>query len=131
MRACWLSLTIAALSLLPNWMPTATAQTPADYNRARATAHFLGSRYSYRTLYSSNPGSGSVTYSPFGYQSQFIEPGFTRQRIMPYGYDRFEAVPGLGGTTVTPFGYSSYYVPGFGYGYTAPNGGRVMERYYR
>ena len=123
-------LTIATLSLLSGWLPTAAAQTPADYNYARATQHFLGSRYSYRTLYSSRPGSGSVTYSPFGYQSQFVEPGFTRQRIMPYGYERFESVPGLGGTTVTPFGFSSYYVPGFGYGYYAPNGGPAFELYY-
>jgi hypothetical protein len=130
MRACWLCLTIGSLSLFVGWLPTAAAQTPADYNYARATSHFLGSRYSYRTLYSSRPGSGSVTYGPFGYQSQFIEPGFTRQRIMPYGYERFELIPGLGGTTMTPFGPNSYYVPGFGYGYYAPIGGRAMEYYY-
>jgi hypothetical protein len=130
MRAYWLSLTMAMLSLLLGGLPTANAQTPADYNHARATAHFLGSRYSYRTFYSSRPGSGSVAYNPFAYQSQFVEPGFTRQRITPYGYERFEAIPGLGGTTATPFGFDSYYVPGFGYGYFAPIGGPVMEYYY-
>jgi hypothetical protein len=130
MRAFWMCLTIGALHLLPGWLATAGAQTPADYNYARATSHFLGSRYSYRTFYSSKPGSGSVMYSPFGYQSQFIEPGFTRQRITPYGYERFEAVPGLGGTTATPFSFDSYYLPGFGYGYFAPIGGPILEYYY-
>ena len=120
MRAIRPCLTIATLSLLSGWLPTAAAQTPADYNYARATQHFLGSRYSYRTLYSSRPGSGSVTYSPFGYQSQFVEPAFSRQWITPYGYGRFDMIPGHGGMAVTPFGSGSYYVPGFATGYHVP-----------
>jgi hypothetical protein len=118
------------MSLLLTTATTADAQTPADYNAARAYQHFMGSRYSYRTLYSSNPGSGRMTATPFTYQSQFIEPGFSQQRITPYGYERFDAVPGLGGTTMTPFSYSSYYVPGFGYHYVAPRLGPASVRYY-
>jgi hypothetical protein len=99
---------------------TASAQPLADYNYARAYHHFRMSRYSYRTLYSSIPGQGGVSYGPFGYQSQFVEPAFSRQWITPYGYGRFDLVPGSGGTAVTPFGYSSYFAPGFGTGYYVP-----------
>lgn len=131
MRLFWLCLTIAALGLLPGGLPSAAAQTAAEYNYNRATAHFLGSRYSYRVLYSSRPGSVSMTYSPFGYQGQYIEPSYTRQRITPYGYERYETIPGIGGATMTPFSFSNYYMPGYGYTYIAPNRGRVVEYYSR
>lgn len=122
MRTRWIGLTLAALSLLLASSAMATAQTPLMDNYLRASQHFAGSRYSYRTLSSFVPGSGSMRAAPFVYQNQFIEPGFSRQRIMPYGYDRFDVVPGHGGTTMTPFGFSAYYVPGYRYGYYVPFG---------
>jgi len=85
------------------------------------------SRYSYRTLYSSVPGSGSMSATPFVYQSQFIEPSFSRQRIMPQGYDRFDLIPGFGSAIFTPFGFSNYYAPGFGHGFVAPYGAPAFE----
>ncbi len=127
----WIYGTLGTMSLILAATPAAVAQTPASYNYNRAYRHFLGSRYSYRMLYSPSPGSGSVTYGPFGMQSQFIEPSFSRQQITPYGYARFDVVPGLGGATMTPFGFSSYYVPGFGRGYYAPRGGRAVEYYWK
>jgi hypothetical protein len=105
----------------------AVAQTPADYNYNRAYRHFVTSRYSYRTLYSSVPGSGSVMATPFVYQSQFIEPSFSRQRIMPQGYDRFDLIPGFGSAIFTPFGFSNNYTPGFGRGLVAPYGAPAFE----
>lgn len=133
MRSQWVYLTLATVSLILGQTAAAVAQvpTPANYNSERAQRHFAASRYSCRTLFTSVPGSGSVTYSPLLYQSQFVEPGYSRQRLSPYGYERFDAIPGLGGTTITPFGANGYYVPGFGYGYYAPNRGQAMERYYR
>ena len=116
MRARWMG----TLSLLLAATTTADAQPPMDYNYARAYRHFQASRYSYRTLYSSIPGQGEEIYGPFGYQSRFVEPAFSRQWITPYGYGRFDLVPGQGGTAVTPFGSSSYYVPGFATGYHVP-----------
>jgi hypothetical protein len=113
-------LLMATMSLILGGAATAQAQPPLDYNYLRAASHFAGSRYSYRVLYSSIPGSGSATYAPFFYQSQFVEPSFSRQRIMPYGYERFDVVPGAGGTTMTPFGVSTYYVPGFSSGFYVP-----------
>jgi hypothetical protein len=120
MRTRWIGLTLAAMSLLLANAATAKAQTPLTDNYLRAYQHFAGSRYSYRILSSFTPGSGGMMAAPFVYQSQFIEPGFSRQRIMPYGYDRFDLVPGFGGTTMTPFGFSSYYVPGYTFGYYVP-----------
>lgn len=120
----------AAMTLSLGGAAEATAQTPASYNSARAYSHFLGSRYSYRTMYSSIPGSRSVTYSPFFAQSQFIEPAFSKQWITPYYYERFDAFPGFGGTRMTPFSFGSYYYPGFGYGLYAPYGGPMIEYYY-
>jgi hypothetical protein len=116
----WHVWTAAALGLTLLGSAKVTAQTPANYNYDRAQRHFLASRYSYRTMYSSTPGMGNVTVGPNLYKNQFIEPSYSRQWITPRGYERFDAIPGLGGTTVTPFGVSSYYVPGFGYGYAAP-----------
>ena len=113
MRTHWICLAIGTMTLMLGGAATAEAQPPVSYNYLRAYSHFAGSRYSYRTLYSSIPGSGSATYAPYFYQSQFVEPAFSRQRIMPHGYSRFDVVPGSGGTTMTPFGFSSYYVPGF------------------
>jgi hypothetical protein len=88
------------------------------------------SRYSYRTLYSSIPGNGGVSYGPFGYQSQFVEPAFSRQWITPFGYGRFDVIPGMGSTTATPFGYTSYYAPGYGTGYHVPFRGPAVYRYF-
>ena len=133
MRSRWVYGAMATISLMLVETASSVAQvpTPTNYNSERAQRHFAASRYSYRTLYSTVPGSGSVTYSPFLNQSQFVEPGYNRQRITPFGYERFDAIPGLGGTTITPFGVNGYYVPGFGYGYYAPNRGQATERYYR
>jgi hypothetical protein len=78
-------------------------------------------------MYSSVPGSGSVMATPLVYESQFIEPSFSRQRIMPGGYDRFDLLPGMGSAIFTPFGFNSYYLPGFGHGYVAPNGVPAFE----
>ena len=90
-------------------------------------SHTCPSRYSYRTLYASVPGSGSVMATPFVYQSQFIEPSFSRQRIMPQGYDRFDLIPGYGSAIFTPFGFSNSYNPGFGRGLVAPFGAPAFE----
>lgn len=120
MRTRWLYLAMATMSLMLGSAATAGAQPPVDYNHLRASQHFAGSRYSYRVLYSSIPGSGSMTYAPFFYQNQFIEPSFSRQRIMPHGYERFEILPGSGGATMTPFGFSTYYVPGSSSGFYVP-----------
>src|SRR5579885_2864682 len=128
-RLIWLML--ATLFVLLTATEKAAAQTPASYNYDRAYRHFLGSRYSYRTLYSSVPASGSVVATPFSYQSQYIEPGFSKQWITPYYYERFDAFPGAGGTLMTPFSFSTYYAPGYGYGLYAPYGGPVFEYYYR
>jgi hypothetical protein len=124
-------LAMAAISSMLGGTARATAQTPASYNYDRAYRHFLGSRYSYRTLYSSLPGAGSVAVTLFVYQSQFIDPAFSKQWITPYFYERFDAFPGLGGMTLTPFSFSSYYAPGFGHGLYAPYGGPIVEYYYR
>ncbi|MGH7227046.1 MAG: hypothetical protein ACRELF_27840 [Gemmataceae bacterium] len=113
MRRHGICLVMATMSLALGGAATVEAQQPVSYNYLRAYSHFAGSRYSYRTLYSSVPGSGSVTVTPFLYQHQFIEPSFSRQRIMPHGYSRFEVVPGSGSTTMTPFGLRTNYVPGF------------------
>jgi hypothetical protein len=113
MRTHGICLAIGTMTLMLGGAARAEAQPQVSYNYLRAYSHFAGSRYSYRTLYSSIPGSGSATYAPFVYQSQFVEPAFSRQRMMLHGYSRFDVVPGSGGTTMTPFGFSSYYVPGF------------------
>jgi hypothetical protein len=131
MRWRCICLMLTAMSFSLGGGAKATAQTPASFNYARASSHFLGSRYSYRTLYTSIPGSGSVTYTPFFYQSQFIEPAFSKQWITPYFYERFDAIPAVGAMTLTPFSLSSYYAPGFGYGLYAPYGGPIIEYYYR
>lgn len=131
MRWRCICLMLTAMSLLLGGAAKATAQTPASYNYARAYGHFLGSRYPYRTLYSSIPGSGSVMYTPFVYQSQFIEPAFSKQWITPYFYERFDAFPGSGGMTLTPFSFSSYYAPGFAHGLYAPYGAPIIRYYYR
>jgi hypothetical protein len=120
MRVRWFRLAMGTLGLFLGEATTAGAQPPVDYNHARASRHFLMSRYSYRTLYSSIPGYGGVNYGPFGYQSQFVEPSFSRQWITPYGYGRFDMIPGHGGMAVTPFGTSSYYAPGYGTGFYVP-----------
>src|SRR5579871_2017378 len=130
MRWRWFFLVLAPGCSMLAGAIEAAAQTPASCNSARAYRHFLGSRYSYRTLYSSVPGSGSMMATPFAYQSQFIEPSFTRQRIMPGGYDRFDLIPGMGSAIFTPFGFSNYYVPGYGHGYVAPYGGPAFEYFY-
>jgi hypothetical protein len=129
MRWRRIGLTLATLSLILG-VNTASAQTPASYTYERAYRHFVNSRSCYRTLYSSVPSSGSVMYTPFGYQSQFIEPSFSRQRITPFAYERFDAFPGFGGTTLMPFGFNSYYFSGFGHGIIAPYGLPAMEYYY-
>lgn len=131
MRWCSICLISAVTSIMLGEAAKVAAQTPASYNYDRAYRHFLGSRYSYRTLYSSMPGSGSVTYTPFFYQGQFIDPAFSKQWLTPYGYERFDAIPALGGMTLTPFGFSSYYVPGFGHSLYVPFGGPIIEQYYR
>jgi hypothetical protein len=121
MRTSFRWLLASALGMILGTAATVEAQPPTgNYNYDRAYRHFLNSRYSYRTLYSSLPGSGSVTVTPFAYESRFIEPGFIRQRITPFGYERFDAVPGHGGMTLLPFSVSSYYVPGYGTGYAVP-----------
>jgi hypothetical protein len=119
-RMRWLGAIMAAMILSLLAATTATAQTPGNYNYDRAYRHFARSRYSYRTLYSSTPGFNRMTFTPFGYQSQFLEPAYSRQRITPAGYDRYDYIPGLGGATQTPLGFNSYYIPGFGYGYSVP-----------
>jgi hypothetical protein len=119
LRSC---LTLATLSLMLGATAKVAAQTPASYTYDRAYRHFLNSRYAYRTLYSSVPAAGSAVYTPFLYQSQYVEPGFSRQRITPYAYERFDAVPGFGGMTLTPFGFNSYYVPRSIHGFYAPYG---------
>ncbi len=116
----WLGLTVAAIGLTLLGSTKVSAQSLTSYNRDRAQRHFLVSRSSYRTLYSSTPGMSRVTTGPNLYQTQFVEPSYSRQTISPRGYERYDAIPGLGGTTMTPLGVSSYYVPGFGYGYAVP-----------
>lgn len=117
----WLGATMAAITFILAGAATAAAQAlGGNYNYDRAARHFAGSRYGYRTLYSSTPGFNRMTFTPFGYQSQFVEPAYSRQRISPAGYERYDYIPGLGGATMTPFGYSSYYIPGFSYGYAVP-----------
>jgi hypothetical protein len=120
-----------AMSLTLFGAAKVSAQTPGNYNYDRAYRHFLASRYSYRTLYSSTPGTSSATYSPFGYRSQFIEASYSRQWIAPGVYGRYDYVPGLGGTTMTPFGANSYYIPGFGYGYSVPYEGSAPRPFAR
>jgi hypothetical protein len=127
MRWRWICLALATISFIPAGAANAVAQTPALYNYNRAYQHFLGSRYSYRTLYSSVPGSGSMMATPFFYQSRFIEPSFSRQRIWPYGYDRFDLIPGFGSAAVTPFGFANFYTPGYGRGFVAPYGAPPFE----
>lgn len=120
MRSSWILCTVGAVGVILGTAEKASAQPLLQYNYNRAYSHFVNSRYSYRVLYSSMPGSGSFYVSPFGYQNQFVEPGFIRQRITPFGYERFDAVPGYGGMMMTPFASSSFYVPGFGTGYFVP-----------
>lgn len=120
MRTRGILLATATMSLMLGSAATAAAQAPLDYNALRAYRHFAGSRYNYRQLYSSVPGSGSATYAPFFYQHDFIEPSFSRQRITPYGYARYDLFPGAGGTTITPFGMSTHYVPGFASAFSVP-----------
>ncbi len=127
----WICLMVTTVCVLLAATGKTAAQTPAIYNYDWAYRHFLGSRYSYRTLYSSIPGSGSVMYTPFVYQSQYIDPAFSKQWITPFGYERFDAIPSLGGMTMTPFGFNSFFAPGFGYGLYAPYGGPIIEYYYR
>ena len=123
----WIGLALLSISSMLAGTAKAVAQTPASLTYGRAYQHFLMSRYSYRTLYSSVPGAGSMMATPFVYQSRFIEPSFSRQRIMPYGYERFDLIPGFGGATMMPFGFGSYYVPGYGRGFVAPYGGPAFE----
>lgn len=120
MRIRRIGLVLGAMTIIFAIAAPAAAQSPWTDNYLRAYSHFAGSRYSYRTLSSFGPGAGSVMASPFVYQSQFIEPSYSRQRIMPHGYERFDVVPGFGGATMTPFGFSTYYVPGYSYGYYLP-----------
>jgi hypothetical protein len=127
MRRRWIGLALASVISMLAGATESKAQTPASYNYDRAYRHFVGSRYSYRTLYSSVPASGSAMSTPFVYQSQFIEPSFSRQRILPGGYERFDLIPGMGSAIYTPFEFSSSYRPGFGHGYIAPNGVPAFE----
>jgi hypothetical protein len=114
MRSTCIARTVAMLGILLSAATTASAQPTGNFNYDRAYGHFLNSRYSYRQMYSPLPGYGSVRVGPLGYQSQFVESGFIRQRISPLGHERFDAVPGRGGMTIMPFGMSNYYVPGYG-----------------
>ena len=56
----------------------AAAQSPAIAITDRATRHFLNSRYSYRTLYSSVPAPVARLYTPFLYQNQYVEPSYSK-----------------------------------------------------
>lgn len=123
----WICSAFAVVTLMLGGAADAAAQAPASITYGRAYQHFLNSRYSYRTLYSSVPGSRRMMYAPFVYQSQFIEPSFSRQRISPYGYDRFDLVPGYGSAILTPFGMSGFYSSGFGHGIVAPNGAQPFQ----
>lgn len=119
----------AAMGLLLIGATTADAQTMAAYNQARAYQHFAGSRYNYRVLYSSVPGAFAVQSAPFVYQGQHVEPGYSRQRLSPAGYGRYDRIPGYGGYTVTPYGYAAYYVPGYGRGLVAPANGDPPQQF--
>lgn len=90
------------------------------YNYERAYRHFQNSPYSYRSFSSLGTGSAGQTWTPFGVQGYYFDPGYENQRITPRGYERYTTVPGYGGYTATPFGYSSYYTPGYGYQYYSP-----------
>jgi hypothetical protein len=131
MRWRWIALSFATASVMLASTATAAAQSPALYNYERANRHFLNSRYGYRTLYSSVPAAGGVTYTPFSYQNQYVEPSYSKQWIVPQGYQRFDVFPGRGGTVVMPNGFSSYYSPGFNHALFAPVGGPIAEYYYR
>ena len=104
----------------------ASAQPPPpggtfpSYNYGRAYRHFLNSPYSYRSFSSLGAGSAGQTWTPFGVQGYYVDPGYEHQRITPYGYERHTTVPGYGGYAASPFDYNSYYVPGYAYHYYAP-----------
>lgn len=132
MRRRCIILILASLGLMLAGIGEAVAQAPvALYPYDRAYQHFLGSRYSYRTYSAISPGSRFVMRTPFVRQMQFIQPSISRQRITPFGYDRFDLIPGFGSAIVTPFGFGSYYMPGFGHGLVVPNGGQPFEYYTR
>lgn len=119
-----LLLSLAALAVLVTAATDLRAQfrgpPPGGNFDPRAYQHFLNSPYSYRTYSALTPGRQAVNPIPFGYQSYYVQPGSTHQRITPWGYEGYDVVPGYGGSTVTPFGYSGYSVPGQTYQYYAP-----------
>jgi hypothetical protein len=92
----------------------APAQGPdyASYNYQRAYRHFLNSPYSFRTFSSLSPGYASSGYTPYGFESTYLSPGYERQEIGPYpGQYRYYRAPRYATRTVIPYPPPPYYPP--------------------
>jgi hypothetical protein len=121
MRTCFL--VPAALALL-TWFPaSAPAQGPdyASYNYQRAYRHFLNSPYAFRTFSSLSPGYASAGYTPYGFESTTISPGYERQQIGPYPgqYEVYRA-PRFERRTFVPYPPPPFYPPVYPPAYYAP-----------
>jgi hypothetical protein len=102
--------------------PPVPYTSPAfNYNYDRAYRHFLGSPSGLKTFSSLGQGYRIDTFTPFGHQGFYEEPGYEHQRIGPSGWKRYYRVPGYGGSYDTPFFGGGYGVPGYGvYSSTPP-----------
>jgi hypothetical protein len=121
MRTCFL-IPAAALALLTLTAAEAPAQGPdySSYNYQRAYRHFLNSPYSYRTFSSLSPGYASSGYTPYGFESTYVSPGYERQEIGPYpGQFRYYRAPRYQSRTLIPYPppyYPPVYVNPYPYG---------------
>jgi hypothetical protein len=114
MRSHLVALAAAALAFLAVLPAQATAQGPdyASYNYQRAYRHFLSSPYSFRTFSSLSPGYGSAGYTPYGFESTYVSPGYERQQIGPYpGQFEYYRVPRYESRTFIPYPPVRYYPP--------------------
>jgi hypothetical protein len=123
MRSFYLSLVLALAGSITGLPAAAHAQwgpeVPGTWSDP-AYRHFLLSPYSYRTYSASTPGYAGAGYTPYGYQSYYLDPGYQHQRITPRGYESYRLVPGYQTYEATPFGFRYSYTPGYGAYYFDP-----------
>jgi hypothetical protein len=123
MRLHLFGLAAGALTLLALTPAESPAQGPdyASYNYQRAYRHFLNSPYSFRTFSSLSPGYASSGYTPYGYESVYVSPGYERQEIGPrQGQYRYYRAPRYASRTVIPYAPEPYYPPADDNPYEAP-----------
>jgi hypothetical protein len=121
-----------ALAFL-TWVSAASpAQEPdyASYNYQRAYRHFLNSRYSFRTFSSRSPGYAASGFTPYGYESTYVSPGYEYQQIGPYqGQYQYYRAPRYETRTVIPYAPQPYSPPAYAKPYYAPPASGTLNPY--